>query len=720
MITNTIKTEGESLLDQGHSAAWAQDWERAASLYMQALKLMPDEPKILMNLGLSYYQLNKWNEALKYYKDAVRVSQSNPLAWEKLALVYEKLNQPDQAAKYASYAGELYLKIHDIQKTIENWVRAVGNQPEDIQVHQRLAFLFEKIGQKSQAAREHLTLASLFQASGDKEKTQQSVRQALALVPDNKEAKKVLELLSSGGKLPLPQKPATPLSPARPVIQTNQEQTAAPASPANLTPIEQAHQTAQQSLANLVFSDEGMSTDLEAAEPQRGIQAVLKGAQQRMSRKVDTKLISLYVGHALELNLKNKINQAGEELDRAINAGLTIPAAYFELGYCHYQAERLESALRYLNKSALHDDFGLGSHLLMGKIYSKMERVDDAFDEYLQALRLADLRTTGEQARKEISQLYESAIETLIQKVPEEEKVEINKRIADLVNREDWVSFINQARQQLKTGQDRGQHYALLELVSQAGGTKLIDSLNRLNELVRIGSLSTALEEAFFLLEDSPNYLPLHVVIGDILLKLGRINAGIEKLTTVARVYELRNEPERALEIYQRMVELVPVSDEPRKQLNSLLKNMGRNEQALQGYIDLAEVYFNLADLDLAREIYQEAIQFTEQNESLRGWRVKIIKRLADIEMQCLNWQQALKLYEQASRQDLGDFESRLKMVDLYRRLGKPDKASDETNKYLFQLRSAGKIEQIDKFTEALHQQFPDWEESITTKHETM
>ena len=206
-MTNATKTEIEYLLDQGHSAAWAQDWEKAASFYLQALKLEPEEPKVLMSLGLSYYQLNKWEEALKYYKDAVRVSQSNPLPWEKLALVYEKLGQPDQAAKYASYAGELYLKIHDIQKTIENWVRAVGNQPEDIQVHQRLAFLFERIGQKTQAAREYLTLASLFQASGEVEKAQQTAQQALTLIPDSKEAKKVLELLNSGARLPLPQKP---------------------------------------------------------------------------------------------------------------------------------------------------------------------------------------------------------------------------------------------------------------------------------------------------------------------------------------------------------------------------------------------------------------------------------------------------------------------------------------------------------------------------------
>ena len=455
-------------------------------------------------------------------------------------------------------------------------------------------------------------------------------------------------------------------------------------------------------------------------EPQRGIQAVLKGAQQRVTKKVDTRLIVLYVGHALELSLKNKLEQAGEELDRAINAGLTNPAAYFELGYNLYQVKRLESALRNLNKAALHDDFGLGSHLLMGKIFSKMERVNEAFGEYIQALRVADLQTAGKQARNEINQLYESAIETLTKKVSLEEKTKICQRIADSVDREDWVSFLNQARQQLNTKQDRAHNSALLDLVSQAGGTKLIDSLNRINELVRNGSLYTALEEAFFVLEDSPNFLPLHMVIGEIMFKLGRINAGIEKLTTVARVYEFRNEPERAIEIYLQMIELVPVSVEPRKQMNGLLKQMGRNEQALQGYIDLAEVYFSLADLDMSRETYQEAVRFTEQNESLQGWRLKIIKRLADIEMQCLNWQQALKLYEQAARLDLGDEESRLKMIDLYRRLGKSEKATAEANRYLVQLRSAGKIESIKKFTVALHQQFPEWEESITTKHEMM
>ena len=51
-------------MNEGHSAAWDQEWSKAASAYRRALEEFPDQPKALGSLGLALHQLNNVDEAL--------------------------------------------------------------------------------------------------------------------------------------------------------------------------------------------------------------------------------------------------------------------------------------------------------------------------------------------------------------------------------------------------------------------------------------------------------------------------------------------------------------------------------------------------------------------------------------------------------------------------------------------------------------------------------
>ena len=43
-------------MNEGHSAAWDQEWGKAATAYRKALQEMPDNPKALNSLGLALFQ----------------------------------------------------------------------------------------------------------------------------------------------------------------------------------------------------------------------------------------------------------------------------------------------------------------------------------------------------------------------------------------------------------------------------------------------------------------------------------------------------------------------------------------------------------------------------------------------------------------------------------------------------------------------------------------
>ena len=76
-------------MNQGHSAAWDQEWDRAVKFYRTALDEFPDNPKALTSLGLALYELKEYQEALTFYLKARKLSPEDPYLMERIAHLYE-------------------------------------------------------------------------------------------------------------------------------------------------------------------------------------------------------------------------------------------------------------------------------------------------------------------------------------------------------------------------------------------------------------------------------------------------------------------------------------------------------------------------------------------------------------------------------------------------------------------------------------------------------
>src|SRR6185295_1934552 len=80
----------QKAMNDGHSAAWDQDWEKAAAAYRRALQEAPDHPKALNSLGLALFQLNAIEEALQIYQNVAKLSPDDPVPMEKVAQLSER------------------------------------------------------------------------------------------------------------------------------------------------------------------------------------------------------------------------------------------------------------------------------------------------------------------------------------------------------------------------------------------------------------------------------------------------------------------------------------------------------------------------------------------------------------------------------------------------------------------------------------------------------
>src|SRR4030067_2834308 len=95
-------------MNDGHSAAWDQQWEKAAASYRAALQEIPDQPKALNNLGLALHQLSRFSEALDIYKRVAQLSPEDPISMDRIAQLCERLGDLERAGAARVRAADLY------------------------------------------------------------------------------------------------------------------------------------------------------------------------------------------------------------------------------------------------------------------------------------------------------------------------------------------------------------------------------------------------------------------------------------------------------------------------------------------------------------------------------------------------------------------------------------------------------------------------------------
>ncbi len=83
--------EYQDAMNQGHSAAWDQDWETASTYYRMAISEFPENINALTSLALALFELQKYPEALNYYLRAAQLSPNDPIPLQKVAEIQERI-----------------------------------------------------------------------------------------------------------------------------------------------------------------------------------------------------------------------------------------------------------------------------------------------------------------------------------------------------------------------------------------------------------------------------------------------------------------------------------------------------------------------------------------------------------------------------------------------------------------------------------------------------
>ncbi len=691
------ETRFQQAMNQGHSAAWDQNWSSAAEFYRQALTEMPDNMQALTSLGLALFQLQDYRGAIMQYRRASELLPEDPMPLEKIAESFERLGMPEQSVEVLLKVADLYARSQDFNRALESWAAVVRIRPDHLLAHSRLGLVFERLGRKQPAVMEYLAIAGLLQHAGEVQKAIQAVQRALQVMPDNREAGQALAMLQAGQALPRPQKVQSNTHlPELPAPEQLLEGSGVELHQASPDPVSETCQKALSELAGILFEEE----DQEVQATRRGLAAIVTG-QGAGALTVDRTKIMLHLSQVIDLQGRGENSKALDELERAVDLGLDHAAAQFDLGWLLSEANRLESATRILQKAIKHPDYALGGRLVLAQAYQKMGRSKEAAVEYLEALRLADLYLIPSEQAEALSQMYDPLIESQIGQTPEVQ-AKLCENIATFLGRANWRNNLTLARQQLPPASPDSPPLPLAELIAEARGGQLVESMTKIHQLVRSGYFRTAMEEAYRAITFAPTYLPLHMILADVLLQENHQAEAIAKYTAVARGYNARGAANRAIDVYRSIIDISPMDMESRRQLIEMMIARGQTDAALSEYLKLAEVYYNQADLTAMRRTYTEALRLAQQTNVSKTWKVKVLHRMADLEMQSLDWRQALRVLEQIRNLQPDDDAARTSLIELNLRLGLTPQAVAELDGFIVHLLDNKKYDQALKFVETM------------------
>lgn len=647
------------------NAAWDRDWPNAISHYQRAVEAVPEDSQALAGLALSLMEAGYSDRALATYEQVSRLVPSDPLPYEKIAQILEAIGRDGEAAKKYTAVAEIYFARKDLTRAIPYWQKASELDPDLPQPHMRLAVVFERDPKTHPAALyEYLDLARLLQMHGQMPKAEQALDRARRLDPLNADVRNAVDDLKRGQQIQRPPQRATVhvqipqtgmLTPPEEFQEEEAER------PPDRSPLEEAGRNAMSLLADLIWSGQ-----------------VPSAAQSHLLNAINSHQIG-------------EIEPAIQAYARTYELGLNTPALHLALGLLYQKMRQNRQAITHLSEVVSVPDYAFHGNVALGIAYLAEMDVLRSAQHLITALQMADREVNPHHDEAGYMRLV-GALDTQ----GRDYLMEISRSLAAVLNDRNWREKLGSSFAGYAAQGNANYVPDLIELMIEGGRPEIAQAMERVETYLSRNLLRMAIEEIYFALQRSPDYLPAHRAVADLLMKEGRTQEAAYKLNLVANTYLLRGNAEKAADLFAEVLELWPADVAARERVIDMLKNQGRVNEALRHYQEMGDLYYRLrADPDQAVRIYREALNYAQRQEADPAPRLALLKSLADIESQRLNWREALNAYDHIAELAPDDHEAAMSLVDLHFRVAQPDRAIRALDNYMRRCVARGDTAQV-------------------------
>lgn len=673
----------EESMKLGNSAAWNLDWDMAIEHYRKALAEFPESSEALVCLGLGLLEVGNHKDALGAYHRAARADPRDPVPLEKCAEIFEQLGQMKEAIEQRDTVAMLHMQRQDIEKALVNWTHVARLAPENLDARSRLAQTYERMGRPKDAISEYLAVASILQRSGNPDRAIEATQRILSMVPGDADAIRAFRMLRQGDPLPEPAKPVALAGPVAPkeqqaFLQAEQGQLKQePEGPAD--PEDEALEYALGEMARLIL--ETPSGEGDNGSGSKAGSRLFRRKREKARQGGDSS-ISQHLSTGIELQSSGHKRGAVKEIQLAVDSGIDNPAVHYVMGVLLKDLGDYDVAREHLVASLSDEDLALGANLVLGRLARLSGDMTDAAYYLLEALRIADLLSVGPEQSEQLNKLYES-IKTSQAEGEPKGVARIVENALQFLGGPEWLQRIRSTRQQLENNKAGEEIVPIAEMLVLGGSGRAIRALERIDQMVERGQQSSAMEEAMLALSQSPAYLPLHSRMAELLIQGGRVEEGVNKLITIGETYAVRGEHQRSSAIMAKALEHAPVNMDIRKRLIEHLMSTESFDEALDQYLQMADLHRQMAQIDEARHVLAEALKLAQSTDADTERVKQILHQMGDIDLARLELRQGVEVYSEIRKLDPDDEVARETLIDLNLRLGQDTRAANELDGYL-------------------------------------
>lgn len=686
------------------------DLTKAIRAYRFALAEFPNNIEAVMGFGESCLEAGQTDVAEKAFQQAIRLDPASHHALTHIGDIQAERGEAASAAQNYVRVGNILSSQSDMDGALSFWEQAVELAPGLLEGHRNLAQGRARQGETRRAAYHYLRLAAIYQARHESDEVEQQIQAAQDLLGDEPAIIAAYDAFENGEIInpdlalqePEPDVPdiVPPAAEDAPPIDNmfgsddlddlfnfedefdepppQQQQQTAPAQASmeeedpfafDLSPdrkpmgglTESVQQEALGELANVIFDED---ESLAAATMPRD-------------------QINLLIIQAIDLQRQDNIQTAVENYRKVVQAGVRKPALYYNLGLLYQAQGQYDDSIKMLKASSIDSHYQLAAYFAMGEAYYAVNKVKESAKQMLELLRTIDLDTVRSDREGDLYDQYDRLLNSYEAQTDPAAIRPFITALRNFFGHHDWENRVYEARQRLNTITTEGTTMSLAEFLESPESEVVITGLALTGEYIKRDLFMTASEECLRSIQRAPGYLRLHERLGDILMRQNNTDGAINKYLTVARVYQMRGQEEMAVDLYQKILHLAPMDVTVRSRLIDLYVANGEREKAVEQYYQLADSYYQLAQVDRSLEKYNEALRLVSNTKEGNEWKVKILNQMTDIYMQRFDWARASDALKQLMTINPNDERAQRQLIDLYFKQMRAEQALSTLDKLL-------------------------------------
>lgn len=629
-------------IQKANDCVWDEKWNDAVRFYQRALGEFPDDVSALMGYAWALLNSEDLAAALATYRRLTTLNPSDPGPYERIAEICERTGDGARAAEVYYEAGRRYGKQGLAAKQVASLEASARLQPRNDKVWRDLLQQYQQQKAVDKAVLAALWLAYLYQQTHP-DWAIEICRQMQGFIPHEPRIGQTMMLLQSQRAIPEP-----PRFESAGAFAESMENLDVDAQDEG-SPVDIARQRALAKLAEAIFAED---------KPQ------VQGISQME--------VDMLIGKAVDAQTRGDLTAALQAYEQLNNAGVSMPSIHFNLGLLYKEQMRFAEAITQLTRSLSDPEYILGSHFALGECYQAQGNFGEALKHFWEAVQIVDLATIEREHADDLIRVYQNIAQNLVSAGDPDRARSLSESLVNFLGQRGWEDMALEARKRLDGLSRSGTVLSLGELVSLPGSERILRSVALAQEYQRRKKVYSALEELFYTLGKAPDYLPLHYLLASLLQEAGRLDEALVKFHTIARTYEVREQTLQSLAIYREILQLSPVDVTIHKRVIDLLIQRGQIDEALGQYLQLADAHYQLAQPERAREVYAEALRLAPRGSADTQWEVRILHKMADLDLQRLDWLAAIKNNEAILRIAPADERAYLALYRLYPRTGRP------------------------------------------------